>query len=187
MTGHDSRPAGRRLTQSVLVSLNGVTSQPLTWAGPYFGSGSAERSLAALRHSGAMLMGRGTYDVFSRQWPSATGEYADHLNAMPKFVYSSTLTAASWDNATVVPDDLVGHVTALKRAGGQDLIVYGHGRFGQTLCDAGLVDELSLTIIPVFVHGDTFYRPGGSARTWDLIKAGPGGDPGMVTLTYRPL
>ncbi|MDT4894879.1 MAG: hypothetical protein QOE97_3914 [Pseudonocardiales bacterium] len=177
----------RRLVQSVLVSLNGVTSEPSTWAGPFFGPGSAAHALAVLRASGAMLMGRRTYEIFSRQWPSVPGEYADYLNAMPKYVFSSTLHEAEWSNTTIVPGDVTAGVTSLKQAGIGDLIVYGHGRFGQTLADAGLVDELNLTIVPVFAaDGATPYRTGGSPQTWQLVSAGPGPDPGLAALSYRP-
>jgi dihydrofolate reductase len=177
----------RRLVQSVLVSLNGVTSEPLTWAGPFFGPGSAAHALAVLKASGAMLMGRRTYEIFARQWPSAPGEYADYLNAMPKYVFSSTLDRAEWANTTIVPGDVTEAVTALKQTGSDDLIVYGHGQFGQTLADAGLVDELNLTIVPVFVQaGATLYRAGGSPQTWQLVSAGPGADPGLAALRYRP-
>jgi dihydrofolate reductase len=182
-----TEPNSRRLVQAVLVSLNGVTSEPAKWAGRYFGDGSAARSLDALRGSAAMLMGRRTYEIFSRQWPSGSGEYADHLNAMPKYVFSSTLHDPQWTNTTVIPGEVVESVSALKREPGKDLLVYGHGRFGQTLCDAGLVDELTLTIVPVFVPGgDTFHRVDGSASDWELVTAGPGGDPGLASLTYRP-
>ncbi|MFC9693908.1 dihydrofolate reductase family protein [Kribbella sp. NPDC056951] len=177
----------RRLVQGVLVSLNGITSEPLTWAGPYFGDGSAEHSLAALERSGGMLMGRRTYEVFSRQWPKATGPYADFLNRMPKFVFSSTLAKAEWNNTTVIGGDVVKEVRALKEAEGDDLVVYGHGRFGQTLVDAGLVDELNLTIVPVFVpDGVPFFRDGGDEHRWELVRAGQGHDPGLANLTYRP-
>jgi dihydrofolate reductase len=177
----------RRLVQAVLVSLNGVTSEPLQWAGPYFGEGSAARSLAVLEDSGALLMGRRTYEIFSKQWPAVPGQYAEHLNAMPKYVFSATLDRPEWTNTTVLPGDVAEQVSALKREHGKDLVVYGHGRFGQALCDAGLVDELTLTVVPVFVpDGETLYRPGGAAGAWELVSAGPGADPGLASLTYRP-
>jgi dihydrofolate reductase len=176
----------RRLLQTALVSLNGVVGEPLSWAGPYFGPGSAAHSLKVLQRCEAMLMGRRTYEVFSRQWPAASGPYAEHINAMRKYVFSSTLEEAEWTNSTVVAEDPAEAVAELKRMPGRNLIVYGHGRFGQTLCDAGLVDELSLTVVPVFAQGATFYRPGSPPHGWDLVSAGPGRDPGLVSLTYRP-
>jgi dihydrofolate reductase len=181
------------LRQSCLVSANGVFSEPLAWAGPFFGAGSAAQSLADLQRSRGMLMGRTTYEIFSAQWPYASGEYADYVNAMPRYVFSSTLRRADWTNTTVVAGDVAAAVADLKRTGATDdhaaadLIVYGHGQFGQTLCDAGLVDELRLIIVPVFVAaGSPFFRPGGRVRTWDLVSAGPGADDGLAALIYRP-
>jgi dihydrofolate reductase len=179
--------SSRRLVQTALVSLNGVIGEPLRWAGPYFGPGSAQHSLEVLRRSGAMLMGRGTYELFSRQWPAATGPYAEYINAMKKYVFSSTLQEADWSNTSVVADDPAHAVAALKNTPGGDLIVYGHGRFGQTLCDAGLVDELTLTVVPVFVDGTPYHRPGALPRSWELVGAGLGHDPGLAVLTYRPV
>jgi dihydrofolate reductase len=176
----------RRLRQSCLVSVNGVFTEPLAWAGPYFGPGSAASSLAALEDSGALLMGRRTYEIFSRQWPAASGDYAAYLNEMPKYVFSSSLQSPSWTNTAVISGDVVAAVTELKRAAGKDLIVYGHGRLGQTLCDAGLVDQLTLTIAPVFVaSGSPLFQPGGVPRAWQLVSAGPGADPGLASLTYQ--
>jgi dihydrofolate reductase len=173
--------------QSLLVSLNGVTSEPLSWAGPYFGPGSAAKSLQVLQNSGAFLMGRRTYEIFSQQWPGAPGEYADYLNAMPKYVFSSTLEQAEWTNTTVISGDVAAAVADLKQQSGKDLLLYGHGQFGQTVTDAGLVDELTLSVVPVFVeNGVPFFRPGGTAQTWELVSVGPGNDPGLASLTYRP-
>jgi len=177
---------GRKLRQSVLVSMNGVTSRPLQWAGPYFGARSVERSLDALKQAGALLMGRVTYEIFSKQWPAASGEYADYLNEMPKYVFSSTLEHPEWSNTSVISGDVADAVSALKAEQGADLMVYGHGRFGQTICDAGLVDELTLTVVPVFVaEGTTLYRPDGDQQAWQLVSMGETTDPGLAVLKYR--
>ena len=176
-----------KLTESVLVSLNGVTSEPLSWAGPYFGERSAALALEVVRRSEAMLMGRGTYEVFSKQWPEVPGEYAGHLNGMRKYVFSSTLRDPEWENTVVISGDVVEEVTRLKETATAELTVYGHGQFGQTLSDAGLVDELTLTLVPVFVpDGKAFYRPGQHA-TWRLVSGGEGPDRGLAVATYRPV
>jgi dihydrofolate reductase len=175
-----------KLTQSVLVSLNGVTSEPLPWAGPFFGAGSAARALSALAPVEAMLMGRRTYEIFSEQWPHTEGPYAERLNRIRKYVFSSTLTDPKWDNTVVFGGDVAEEVTRLKAATTGELTVYGHGRFGQTLCDAGLVDQLTLTVVPVFVaEGSPLFRPGESS-TWRLTGAREGPDPGLAMLTYVP-
>jgi dihydrofolate reductase len=175
-----------KLTQSVLVSLNGVTSEPVQWAAPFFGAGSAARSLSALEPVEAMLMGRHTYEIFSEQWPRTDGPYAERLNQIRKYVFSSTLTDPTWDNTVVIDGDVVEEVMRLMAAATGELAVYGHGRFGQTLCDAGLVDELTLIVVPVFVaDGSPMFRPGVSS-TWRLIGVGEGPDAGLAVLTYVP-
>ena len=179
--------SSRRLRQSALVSLNGVVSTPLAWAGPYFGPGSAHHALAVLQECGAFLMGRKTYDLFSRQWPEADGAYAAALNALPKYVFSSTLEVAHWTNTSVVRGDVAAAVATLKAETGADLLMYGHGQFGQTLVDAGLVDELTLTVVPVFVDGEPLFRPVAGRQSWELLSAGPGDDPGLASLTYCPV
>lgn len=183
-------PTTTPLIQSVLVSLNGVIGEPLQWAGPYFGPASAAGSLAALKRSEALLMGRRTYELFAAQWPRTPGPYAEHLNRMRKYVFSSTLTDPTWDNTVVIGGDVAAAVAELKRSAHAELSVYGHGRFGQTLIDAGLVDELRLTIFPVSVAADSsehrlLFEPGAEAH-WELVSAQPGRDPGLAVLTYRP-
>src|SRR4051794_14631010 len=181
-----STPA-RRLRQSALVTLNGVAGAPATWAGPYFQDGSARRSLAVLDQCGGFVMGRRTYEIFAQQWPAATGPYADALNAMPKFVISSTLERADWNGTTILRGDAVDAVSELKAEAGADLLMYGHGQLGHSLVEAGLVDELTLVVVPVFADGEPFFRPGAGAQAWELVAAGPGSDPGLASLTYRYL
>jgi dihydrofolate reductase len=177
----------RAVVASVLVSLNGVVSEPHKWVGDHFSERSAERALDQLDRSDAMLMGRRTYEIFASLWPGMPGPYAERLNTMPKYVYSSTLHDPAWTGTTVVAGDVADHVRALKRAGGRDLVLYGLGRFGQTLCDAGLIDELTLTLIPVFVsEGGTLFRPGAAPAEWQLAGTADAGG-GSLAVTYRPL
>jgi dihydrofolate reductase len=130
-------------------------------------------------------MGRRTYEIFAKQWPETPGDYAAALNAIPKFVFSSTLEHAQWNNTTVIRGDVVAGVADLKAEPGPDLLMYGHGPLGQALIDAGLVDELTLNFVPVFVDGDPFFRSAPAATTWELLDAGRGSDPGLASLRYR--
>jgi dihydrofolate reductase len=101
---------------------------------------------------------------------------------MPKYVFSSTLRDPAWTGTTVVGGAVADGV---RRLGG-DLIVYGFGRFGQTLCDAGLVDTLTLSLIPVFVaEGTPLFRPGAAPAEWELTGAANAGG-GTLSVTYRP-
>ena len=162
--------ARRQVVQSVLVSLNGVVGHPHTWTGDLWGREEAARSLASLERSHALLMGRVTYEIFAGFWPQGSGPYPDAVNAIRKYVFSHTLRDAPWQNSTVVGGDVPGAVRRLRDEGGNPLVVYGHGRFGQTLHDAGLVDELTVAQVPVFVpDGSLLFRPGGGRVNWELV------------------
>src|SRR5262249_9036064 len=90
----------RRIIESTLVSLDGVIADPQLWAMEYFDQEAQEEALEVLLASDAMLMGRRTYEIFARLWPARSGAYPDRINAMPKYVFSSTLQRAEWNNST---------------------------------------------------------------------------------------
>ena len=88
----------RKIFKSTLVSLDGVIGDSHLWASPYFNEKAQKEALERLLASDAMLMGRRTYEIFAKQWPTRSGEYADRLNGMRKYVFSSSLTGAAWSN-----------------------------------------------------------------------------------------
>ena len=97
----------------------------------------------------AMLMGRRTYDWFSARWPSRSGELANRLNGMPKYVVSSTLVHPDWNNSTVVKGDLLSEVSKLRTAVAGEIVVPASSGIVRTLMKHDLVDELRLKIFPV--------------------------------------
>jgi dihydrofolate reductase len=101
----------------------------------------------------ALLMGRRTDEWFASRWSSRTGEWADRLNALPKYVVSSTLETPAWRNATVLSGDVVQEVSKLKQDLDGDILVYASYQLGRTLFDHDLVDEIRLTIFPVVIGG----------------------------------
>lgn len=107
----------RNLIVSSLVSLDGIHGDPQSWVGDYSGQQAAEESLAVLLASDAMLMGRNTYDYFAPAWSSPSGPYLGRIYEMRKYVFSSTLTAADWNNTTIIPGDPVAAVRELKDQG----------------------------------------------------------------------
>jgi len=179
----------RKLIVSSLVSLDGVYGDPQSWASDYFDDQAAEESLAVLLDSDAMLMGRRTYEYFAPAWsaPSArAGPYLERINEIRKYVFSSTLTAAAWNNSTVVSGDPAAAVGQLKQQGAGHLVVYGYGLLAQTLLEHGVVDELNLGIHPVMLgSGTTLFRPG-KRTNLRLVSVTQRGN-GVVTLSYtRP-
>jgi dihydrofolate reductase len=175
----------RRIIESTLLSLDGVIGSPHLWASERFDEEARAGALEQLQASDAMLMGRRTYEVFSGLWPSQAGGYADTINAIRKYVFSSTLTGTAWNNSTIVRGDAATEVKRMKEQGGKDLILYGHGPLGAALLEHGLLDELQFAIHPVFVGEGTPLLRQGVTATLEL-KGTKTFKNGVITVRYRP-
>jgi dihydrofolate reductase len=165
----------RKIINSAFISLDGVTADPSSWA--IFDPGAAEEAVQALHALGGMLMGRGTYEYFADVMPKQTGPYADAINAIRKYVFSSTLESADWNNSTIIREDVVAAVTELKQQDGRDLVMYGYGRLNRTLIENQLVDEIRFSVHPVLV---------GQTLPLNLIGTTPSPN-GVVALSYEPI
>jgi dihydrofolate reductase len=125
----------------------------------------------------ALLYGRRTWQVMAGAWPRRAGDpFADWINAVPKYVVSSTLTesdVAAWGPTTVIPGaTVVEAVTALRDTPGRNLNVLGSARLVRTLLAADLVDELSLMIEPIVLGGGKrIFSEDGAARPFTLLSA----------------
>jgi len=97
----------------------------------------------------ALLLGRRSYEWFAARWPSRSGELADRLNSLPKYVVSSTLEDPDWSNSTVLKGDAVDAVTKLKQELAGEIVVPASFQLVRTLMEHNLVDELRLKIYPV--------------------------------------
>jgi len=155
----------RKIIESTLVSLDGVIGDPHLWATDYFDSEAEQHALDLLSNSDGMLMGRQTYEFFAAAFPHRTGEYGERVNAIPKYVFSSTLRKADWSNSSIVKGDVVTEATKLKSQAGKDLVIYGHSLLAQALLAHHLLDELKLWIHPCFIgHGQLLFRDGEKAN-----------------------
>lgn len=109
-----------------------------------------EEALEAESH----LLGRVTYESFAEAWPQRSGEFADKLNSMPKFVVSSTLSEPlEWQNSTLIQGDVAAEVAKLKEREGGPILVAGSCTLVHSLIENDLVDELRLMVFPVTVGG----------------------------------
>ena len=97
----------------------------------------------------ALLLGRRSYEWFAARWPSRSGELADRLNSLPKYVVSSTLEHPAWNNSTVLKGDVLGEVSKLKQELNGEIVVPASSRLVRTLMEHDLVDELRLKVFPV--------------------------------------
>jgi dihydrofolate reductase len=142
------------------VSLDGVVQDPAGdegfkrggWVGliqdrPELGKLALDEALAAE----ALLLGRRSYEWLAARWPSRTGELADRLNSLPKYVVSSTLEDPDWSNTTVLKGDAVNEVSKLKQELNGEIVVAASFRLVATLMEHDLVDELRLRIFPVML------------------------------------
>src|ERR687893_3333489 len=140
------------------VSLDGVIQDPAGdegfTRGGWIGRIAALPELAkvtldeALR-SEALLLGRRSYEWLAARWPSRSGELADRLNSLPKYVVSSTLEDPDWNSSTVLKGDVVDEVSKLRKELNGEIVVLGSPRLARTLIEHDLVDELRLMIYPV--------------------------------------
>ena len=129
----------------------------------------------------ALLLGRRSDEWFATRWASRTGEWADRLNGLPKYVVSGT--EARWSNATVL--DGVGAVAGLKREVDGEILVYASYELGQALMEHDLVDELRLVVFPVVLGaGRRLFGPTSGAKALRLVGVQTIGD-GLAHVTYR--
>jgi dihydrofolate reductase len=123
----------RRIIEYTLVSADGVFEDPQNWGLRDFQDDAYIRDgLGQLLACDAMLMGRRTYEILAKVYPSRTDPWAVRLNAMRQYVFSSTLEDASWDYSTIVRGDVAAEVANLKQHEGRDLLIWGHGLLAGT-------------------------------------------------------
>jgi dihydrofolate reductase len=176
------------------VTLDGVVQDPAGdegfrlggWVGlikdrPQIGKLALDEALG----TEALLLGRRSYEWLAARWPSRSGELADRLNSLPKYVVSSTLEDPDWNNSTVLKGDVVDEVSRLKRDVNGDIVVYASFHLLRTLMEHDLVDELRLKIYPVVLGaGERLFGETSDKKPMRLVDAQTvEGD--IVFLTYE--
>lgn len=120
----------------------------------------------------AQLMGRRTYEWFAARWPSRTGELAERLNSMPKYVVSSTLERPDWKNSTVIKGDVMREVSKLKQELEGEIVVPASFQLVRALMEHDLVDELRLKVYPVVIGvGKRLFGETSDKRAFRLVDA----------------
>ncbi len=185
-----------KIVISTNVSLDGVVQDPTGeegfkqggWFGQFGGRDLeewAKVSLGEALGTQALLLGRRSDEWFAARWSARTGEWADRLNSLPKYVVSCTLREPKWGNGTVLRGDVVTEVTRLKDELDGDIVVYASYQLGRTLIEHDLVDELRLTVFPVVLGtGERLFGETSDKKPLRLVEARTIGD-GLAFLTYR--
>jgi dihydrofolate reductase len=186
-----------RIVVSEFVSLDGVMEDPGGaegspaggWAFKFERGADGDRyKLDELMEAEAMLLGRVTYEGFARAWPTMDDEqgFAAKMNSMPKYVVSSSLQDASWENSTILRGDPVAEAAGLRAKIDGNILVAGSSSLVHALHDAGLIDEYRLMIYPtVLGSGKRLFRDGASPAGYEAVDVRPSGAVALMTL--RPL
>jgi dihydrofolate reductase len=145
----------RKITAGLHITLDGVVEAPEKWTSAYFTAEMLETMRAGIAQADAVLLGRRTYEIFARYWPSkgSNGPMAEFLNRMPKFVVTGTLGELDWTNSSRITGDLREAVTKLKQRPGKNIQIPGSPTLVRWLLCNGLLDELALFVFPIVVGG----------------------------------
>jgi len=138
-----------------------------------------------MSRSEAMLLGRVTYETFAAAFSAQNGGLADFLNNVPKYVVSTTLKTAAWNNSRLINGNVVEEIAALRQRTGKDIFINGSGRLVQTLIRHDLVDEYSLLVFPVVLgSGQRLFEDGSQANL--KLTGSKALSTGVVQLSYQP-
>ena len=183
-----------RVIVSQFISVDGVVEDPGGsekwdrggWAFKYERGAEGDKfKLDEVFDAGALLLGRTTYEGFAEAWPSRTDEFADKFNSMPKYVVSSTMESADWNNSTLIQDHVAEEIAKLRESTAGDLLVNGSVTLTETLIENDLVDEYRLMVFPVILGGGKrMFGDTSAPAGLELVDTKPAGE--CVILTLRP-
>jgi dihydrofolate reductase len=176
----------RKIVVAEFLSLDGVMEEP-AWTFPYWNDEIAKFKYDELFASDAHLLGRVTYQGFAAAWPSRTDEagFADRMNGLPKYVVSTTLEKAEWNNSTIIKENVADEISKLKQQSGQDILVAGSATLVNTLMEHNLIDEYHLLVYPVVLGSGKRLFKDGSKTNLKLVET-KSFSSGVVALIYHP-
>ena len=186
----------RKIIVSEFVTLDGVMEDPGGsektkhggWTWPYWNDEIGKFKLDEIFGTGALLLGRVTYQGFAAAWPSIKDEqgFASRMNSLPKYVVSATLEKLEWDNSRLINENVVEEITKLKQQNGQDILIFGSADLIHTLMQHDLIDEYRLLVYPVVLgSGKHLFRNGSDRKVLRLVKTKTFNS-GVVLLCYEP-
>jgi dihydrofolate reductase len=174
----------RNIIVTEFLSLDGVMEAP-AWTAPYWNDEIAAFKGEESDAGDALLLGRVTYQGFAAAWPESKDEGAPYFNSVRKYVVSTTLDKAEWNNSVLIKNNVIAEITRLKQQDGNDIVVHGSATLVQTLMQHNLVDSLRLLVYPVVVgKGKRLFQEGSAAKL-KLVKS-QAFSSGVVALIYQP-
>ena len=188
----------RKIIVSEFMSLDGVIQAPGGkdedrdggfehggWTWPYWHDGMGKAFFALMENVDALLLGRRTYVTHAEAFePMPPGDpFGDLMNAPKKYVVSKTLAKPIWRNTTIISDNAIESIRAIKSEPGKDILTDGSSELVHAMLEHDLVDELHLLVFPLTLGGGKRLLPKGVHATFALKAATPYPS-GVVRLHY---
>ena len=181
----------RKIVASEWVTLDGVFDADTMeqWFIPYHSEDRGDYIKAGILACDALLLGRATYEMLAPYWSALRNNemgIADKLNSVSKYVASSTLKKAEWNNSTIIKESVAEEITKLKQQPGQDILIFGSATLVQSLMEADLIDEYRFLVHPLIMgSGKRFFKDGMHTTNLKLVKTKTLGL-GVILLCYQP-
>jgi dihydrofolate reductase len=195
----------RKIAVTEFISVDGVIESPHEWHFPFFDEEAGGYKMQEIINTGALLLGRTTYEGFAQAWPErgddmagkpeptdpSDGEsfFTDRFNWLPKYVVSDSLTGddVTWNNSHILRgDSLADELNALKQEDGKDIVIHGSGKLINSLMPLGVIDEYRLMVHPIVVGKGQRLFPDGLASTTLKLVDTVTYPKGVIVLTYAP-
>lgn len=173
-----------RLIATTQATIDGVIDPVGEWVQAE--SDHGEHSFERQARSAGLVLGRRTFQGLAGYWPHQTGRWADMVNALPKYVGSTTLTGALPWNATLLEGDLERSIARLKDEAGDDLFMHGSGGFAHALAERGLIDLYEVYVNPLVWGRGNLHVLGDRGTVRMRLDDVRRFDSGVVLLTYLP-
>jgi dihydrofolate reductase len=167
---------------------NAETSKKmLRWSFPFFNEEAQQFKYRELMATGALLLGRKTYEGFAAAWPTMpdTGDFGEKMNTMTKYVVSSTLDKADWTGSQLVRGNLADEIRGLKEKPGQDLLLSGSAQLLNGLMQENLIDLYRLMVHPIVLGTGKRLFAEGDKRALKLTGTQTFAS-GIVVVEYEP-
>jgi dihydrofolate reductase len=185
----------RKIIVTEFITLDGVVEAPggnetphphAGWQRKFTHEETGKYKVDELSSVDALLLGKNTYEVFAGYWPGQTGGgFADPINRYPKYVVSTSLHSATWNNSHILRD-VAGDVAELKKSEGGNILVYGSATLVKSLLHHNLIDELHLILYPISVGGGLKIFDDSRELKQFGLKYSRVVDNGAIILEYMP-
>jgi len=181
----------RNLIVTEWVTLDGVFDADTMdqWYAPYDSPERQTYIQQNINTSDAFLLGRTSYEMLAPYWSAMQNNemgVAGRLNSAPKYVVSSTLQKADWNNSTILRDNVAQHIQTLKQQPGQNILIMGSGTLVRSLMKSNLIDEYRLLVHPhIMGNGKRFFRDEMTATGLELVNTKTLTH-GVIALDYKP-